>query len=98
VVFETVSSAFNKTDIVSTHDSVIKVTSGVETARGVEMAEYQEILRFLASNPPHLDAEKKIHADLLEMLARKLKGEEINFDRKLLTNGSKSPFNVQRLR
>jgi hypothetical protein len=44
---------------------------------GVIMAEYEDILRLLASNPPHLEPEKKIHASLLEMLAKKLRGEDI---------------------
>jgi hypothetical protein len=39
------------------------------------MAEYQEILKFLASNPPHLGLEKKFHASLLEILAKKLREE-----------------------
>jgi hypothetical protein len=39
------------------------------------MAEYHEILKFLASNPPHLALEKKFHASLLEVLAKKLREE-----------------------
>lgn len=39
------------------------------------MAEYLEILKFLASNPPHLAPEKKFHASLLETLAQKLREE-----------------------
>ena len=42
---------------------------------GAQMAEYQEILKFLASNPPHLAVEKKFHASLLEILAKKLRDE-----------------------
>jgi hypothetical protein len=42
------------------------------------MAEYEEILRFLASNPPHLAPEKKFHASLLETLAKKLREEATN--------------------
>ena len=42
------------------------------------MAEYQDILRFLASNPPNLEPEKRFHASLLEMLAKKLRGAEEN--------------------
>ena len=42
------------------------------------MAEYQEILKFLASNPPHLALEKKFHASLLEILAKKLREEAGN--------------------
>ncbi|MEJ2117607.1 MAG: hypothetical protein P8Y67_09295 [Alphaproteobacteria bacterium] len=44
------------------------------------MAEYQDILKFLASNPPNLEQEKKLHASLLEMLAKKLRGEETKND------------------
>lgn len=39
------------------------------------MAEYQDILKFLASNPPQVDSEKRFHASLLEMLAKKLRGQ-----------------------
>jgi hypothetical protein len=42
---------------------------------GAAMADYQEILKFLASNPPHLALEKKFHASLLEILAKKLRDE-----------------------
>ncbi len=42
------------------------------------MAEYQDILRFLASNPPRVEPEKRFHASLLEMLAKKLRGIEQN--------------------
>jgi hypothetical protein len=42
------------------------------------MAEYEEILKFLASNPPHLAPEKKFHATLLETLAKKLREEATN--------------------
>ena len=42
------------------------------------MAEYEEILRFLASNPPHLAPEKNFHASLLETLAKKLREEATN--------------------
>jgi hypothetical protein len=42
------------------------------------MAEYEDILRFLASNPPHLAPEKKFHASLLETLAKKLREEATN--------------------
>lgn len=44
------------------------------------MAEYQDILKFLASNPPHQEPEKRFHASLLEMLAKKLRGESENTD------------------
>ncbi len=42
------------------------------------MAEYQDILKFLASNPPSVEPEKRFHASLLEMLAKKLRGVEQN--------------------
>jgi len=37
------------------------------------MPDYGEILEFLAKNPPQLDAEKKLHASLLELLAQCLR-------------------------
>ena len=37
------------------------------------MPDYGEILRFLAQNPPQLDAERKVHASLLELLAQCLR-------------------------
>ena len=52
------------------------------------MPEYQELLRFLASNPPHFEPEKKIHASLLEMLAKKLRGEAVNFSVEALNKTS----------
>ncbi len=55
------------------------------------MPEYQELLRFLASNPPHLEPEKKIHASLLEMMAKKLRGEAVNFGVETLNKTSTSP-------
>ena len=61
------------------------------------MTEYEDILRFLASNPPRLAAEKKIHASLLEMLARKLKGEKINFDGEVLNGRINAPSSTKRL-
>lgn len=56
------------------------------------MPEYQELLRFLASNPPHLEPEKKIHASMLEMLAKKLRGEIVNVDVQTLNKASPSPI------
>jgi hypothetical protein len=61
------------------------------------MAEYQDILKFLATNPPRVDAEKQMHASLLEMLARKLRGEEINLQGEVLKKSATAPFNVKRL-
>lgn len=40
------------------------------------MPDYGEILQFLAKNPPQLDAERKLHASLLELLAQCLRSEE----------------------
>lgn len=40
------------------------------------MPDYGEILQFLAKNPPQLDAEKQLHASLLELLAQCLRSEE----------------------
>lgn len=40
------------------------------------MPDYGEILRFLAQNPPQLDAERKVHASLLELLAQCLREEQ----------------------
>lgn len=38
------------------------------------MPDYGEILEFLAKNPPTLDAERELHASLLELLANCLRG------------------------
>ena len=54
------------------------------------MAEYQDILRFLALNPPDQEPDKMLHASLLEMLAKKLRGEEINVEHEVLKSGQ--PF------
>ncbi|MCG8648272.1 MAG: hypothetical protein MI861_00475 [Pirellulales bacterium] len=43
------------------------------------MPDYGEILRFLAQNPPQLDAERKVHASLLELLAQCLR-EDLQVD------------------
>jgi hypothetical protein len=40
------------------------------------MPDYGDILQFLAENPPQLDAEYKLHASLLELLAQCLRSEE----------------------
>jgi hypothetical protein len=39
------------------------------------MPDYEEILVFLASNPPQFAAERELHASLLELLAKCLRGE-----------------------
>jgi hypothetical protein len=41
--------------------------------------------------PPHLEPEKKIHASLLEMLAKKLRGETVNFSVEALNKTSTLP-------
>jgi hypothetical protein len=41
------------------------------------MPDYGEILTFLAANPPQLSAERELHASLLELLAKCLRGEQI---------------------
>lgn len=40
------------------------------------MPDYGKILQFLAENPPQLDAEKRLHASLLELLAQCLRSGE----------------------
>lgn len=40
------------------------------------MPDYGEILQFLANNPPQLDAERELHASLLELLAQCLRTNE----------------------
>jgi hypothetical protein len=41
------------------------------------MPDYEEILAFLAANPPKLAAERELHASLLELMAKCLRSEEI---------------------
>ena len=40
------------------------------------MLEYGEILEFLAKNPPQHDAERDVHASLLELVAQCLRTSE----------------------
>lgn len=40
------------------------------------MPDYGKILEFLAKNPPQFEAEKKLHASLLELLAHCLRSDE----------------------
>lgn len=61
------------------------------------MAEYQNILRYLFQNPPQREPEKRMHASLLEMLARSLRGEEIKSEEKILKENFKSPRTGRRL-
>ena len=39
------------------------------------MPDYEEILAFLAANPPQLAAERELHASLLELIAKCLRSE-----------------------
>ena len=58
------------------------------------MAEYQDILRFLAQNPPRREPDKKMHASLLEMLAKKLRGEDVNLEQEVLkSSDQRLPYN-----
>jgi hypothetical protein len=41
------------------------------------MPDYGEILAFLAANPPQLEAERELHASLLELLAKCLRAEQV---------------------
>jgi hypothetical protein len=44
------------------------------------MPDYGEILAFLAANPPCLEAERELHASLLELLAQCLRSEQGVYD------------------
>lgn len=39
------------------------------------MPDYEEILAYLAANPPKLAAERELHASLLELIAKCLRSE-----------------------
>jgi hypothetical protein len=41
------------------------------------MPDYAEILEFLAANPPHIEAERELHASLLELLAKCLRAQQV---------------------
>jgi hypothetical protein len=41
------------------------------------MPNYSDILKFLASNPPQTEAEQRLHASLLELLASCLRSDEV---------------------
>ncbi len=41
------------------------------------MADYGEILEFLAANPPQFAGERELHASLLEMIAKCLRSDEL---------------------
>ena len=44
------------------------------------MPDYGEILAFLAANPPQLEAERELHASLLELLAQCLRSTRVVTD------------------
>ena len=41
------------------------------------MPDYGDILAFLAENPPQLEAERELHASLLELLAKCLRSDQV---------------------
>jgi hypothetical protein len=41
------------------------------------MPDYEEILAFLATNPPRHKTERELHASLLELLAKCLRSEQV---------------------
>ena len=41
------------------------------------MPDYEEILAFLAANPPKLAAERELHASLLELIAKCLRSDSM---------------------
>jgi hypothetical protein len=47
---------------------------------GVIMPDYEEILTFLAANPPTLAAERELHASLLELIAKCLRSDAAEED------------------
>jgi len=44
------------------------------------MPDYGEILAFLAANPPQHEAERELHASLLELLAKCLRADQVATD------------------
>jgi hypothetical protein len=56
---------------------VVTVTA---TTNGVPMPDYEEILAFLAANPPKLAAERELHASLLELMAKCLRSDAAEED------------------
>jgi hypothetical protein len=44
------------------------------------MPDYEEILAFLAANPPKLAAERELHASLLELIAKCLRSDASDDD------------------
>lgn len=55
------------------------------------MAEYQDILRYLVQNPPLREPDKRMHASLLELLAKKLRGEDVKAEEKVLNSSLVTP-------
>jgi hypothetical protein len=55
------------------------------------MAEYQDILRYLVQNPPLREPDKRMHASLLELLAKKLRGEDVKAEEKILNSAFVTP-------
>ena len=41
------------------------------------MPDYGEILAFLAANPPRFEVERKLHASVLELMARCLRSQDM---------------------
>jgi len=54
------------------------------------MPDYGEILAFLAANPPQLEAERELHASLLELLAKCLRSEEMKEEEETSPEGLQS--------
>lgn len=44
------------------------------------MPDYEEILAFLAANPPKLASERELHASLLELIAKCLRSDAMDED------------------
>ena len=57
---------------------------------GLPMPDYEEILAFLAANPPQLAAERELHASLLELIAKCLRSEAMTEDDEVLLEGTQS--------
>jgi hypothetical protein len=60
-----------------THGPATLVPLGIS---GVIMPDYEEILAFLAANPPKLAAERELHASLLELIVKCLRSGEAEDD------------------
>jgi hypothetical protein len=57
------------------------------------MPDYEEILAFLAANPPRLAAERELHASLLELIAKCLRSDDLSDD-----DDDDAPEELQRIR